>query len=359
VCVVLVGDLASRTLPPGCYTAGAAISLSAILTLDAIGAGDAKWTFTIDAAFSAAAESKIMLTDVGDSPAQIVEWNVAGAITLGAGVTVIGSMNAGGAIDVGAGATCDTLDAGGAISVGAGSTVIGSMTAVGAIGLGAHATCGDLDAGGAVVVGAHAKCGPITAGGAATVGAEARCGAITAVGAIDVGANAAVLYARTSAALTLGAGATMYLTVDDNKFILDAAVAERYNDGEPVEMKVRATRMSDGGADAKWLGSCDSFECTNVFDTGFLNSDVVNPSIISFDAIANTFTFDLFAAIMAHPNAIIFTPPFTPGPVTGFEGPTLNVKVINAPGSGPTSSEFTWYATGCGDTLAEGNCVDY
>jgi hypothetical protein len=172
MCGVLVGDLADKTLSPGCYTAAAAISLSGILKLDADGLQDAKWTITIDAAFSAAAESQITMINAGTDPAQIVDWVVTGAINLGAGSTAIGSMNAGGAI--GAGHTFEALNAGGAISLGAGAT----CDAGGAIGLGAHGTCGDLDAVGAVVVGAHATCGAIIAGVAATVGAHATCGAI-------------------------------------------------------------------------------------------------------------------------------------------------------------------------------------
>jgi hypothetical protein len=394
------------TLTPGCYTAAGDIRVAGILRLDGSGDEDPKWTFNIEAAFSTAADF-LMLVHTDECSDAIVEWNVEGAIFLGGGSRTSGSMNAGSFITVGSGATCGDLNAGSFIAVGSGATCgdlnAGSFIGVGlgatcgdlnsdsgaitvgasatcgdlntdsgainvgasatcgdlnsdsgAITVGALTTCGDLNTDGVIRVGALTTCGPITAGGPVTVGEEARCGAITAVGNIDVGANAAVLYARTSAALTLGAGATVYLTVNHltvnrNKFILDVAVAERYNGGKPVEMKVRATG-SDNGADVKWLGSCDSFVCTNVFETGFNTVPPnANPTIITFDAKDDTFTFDLFAAVVAHPNAIAI----------GAKGPELNVKVINAPGSDPAGSEVTWYASGCDDTPAQGNCVDY
>jgi hypothetical protein len=175
----IAGDLGGMTLVPGTYTAAAAISLTGTLTLDADGVDDAKWFFVVGAAVTTAATSKIQMITAQGNPS--VEWDVTGAISIGAGSHVIGSMKASGAIAVGASATCGALDSAGAIALGAG------------------ATSGDLESGGAI-----------------TLGAGAQSGDLVAVGAITLGAEAEALSASSDAAITLGAGAKVvgYLASD-------------------------------------------------------------------------------------------------------------------------------------------------
>jgi hypothetical protein len=153
VCLLLEGDLGGKTLPAGCYEAAAAISLAGKLTLDAEGASDAKWTFTIGAALTTAALSDVEIINPGDGP--IVEWVVTGAVNLGAESTTIGKMTAVGAITVGADAKCGNLDATGAIALGAGATG-GHLTAAGAIDLGAEVVVKSATTTAALTVGASA-----------------------------------------------------------------------------------------------------------------------------------------------------------------------------------------------------------
>jgi hypothetical protein len=61
--IQIVGDLGGMTLGPGTYEAAAAISLTGTLTLDAGSNPNAEWFFNINAAFSTAAVSTILLID--------------------------------------------------------------------------------------------------------------------------------------------------------------------------------------------------------------------------------------------------------------------------------------------------------
>jgi hypothetical protein len=99
------------------------------------------WTFKIGGAFTTAAASKMKFvfgsgkTEVTDSDiikalAKRVHWDVTGAITFGASSTAIGSMTASGAITLGAGASiAGTLHStGGAVTLGAGATAEGRLS---------------------------------------------------------------------------------------------------------------------------------------------------------------------------------------------------------------------------------------
>jgi hypothetical protein len=110
------------TLGPGTYEAAAAISLTGTLTLDAGSNRNAEWYFNINAAFSTAADSTIVLS--GGLPANVY-WNVNGAVTTGAGSTLFGNIVAVGAVTLGADTQVDgTIESsGGAVTLGAGSKV--------------------------------------------------------------------------------------------------------------------------------------------------------------------------------------------------------------------------------------------
>jgi hypothetical protein len=167
----IAGDLIGKILEPGTYTSTAAISLTGTLQLDACGKANAEWKFIVGAAVTTAATTKIEIINpgIGTHP---VHWDVTGAISIGAGSTVIGSMTATDAIALGAGATSGDLVAGGAIALGAGATS-GNLKSGGAVSLGADATGGDIEALGAITLGANAVAQSFTTDAAITLGAAA------------------------------------------------------------------------------------------------------------------------------------------------------------------------------------------
>ena len=84
------GDQAGAIFKPGLYTSGAAITNTGTITLDADGDPGAIFVFQIGAALSSAATSKVLLTD--GALAHNVYWQVAGAVSLGAGVKWVGTL---------------------------------------------------------------------------------------------------------------------------------------------------------------------------------------------------------------------------------------------------------------------------
>ena len=184
---------AEATLLPGTYTEAAATSMTGTLYLDAKDyvLSDQEsdvplWTVKNGGALTTTAASNMLFINSTDDNAVIgadtdlftalnnqVFWDVTGAITLGAGSTMVGDMKATGAVVVGASATCDTLSSDAAILVGASATT-GTLTAVGAITLGAGAQSGALNAGGAIALGAKAVALSASTNAAITLGAGAN-----------------------------------------------------------------------------------------------------------------------------------------------------------------------------------------
>lgn len=113
----LDGDLAGRTLTAGIYKATAALTVSTTLTLDARDDPTAVFIFQIDAAFSTAAASSVVLAN--GAQASNVVWQVVGAVSLGANSTFAGNVLGLTAITSGAGSTFigRALSANGAISL--------------------------------------------------------------------------------------------------------------------------------------------------------------------------------------------------------------------------------------------------
>lgn len=97
------GDQAGKTFSPGLYSAGAAITNTGTITLDAAGDPNAVFVFQIGAAFSPAAGSKVVLKN--GALANNVYWQVVGAVALGADATLVGTVLGAGVISFGAGAT--------------------------------------------------------------------------------------------------------------------------------------------------------------------------------------------------------------------------------------------------------------
>ncbi len=97
------GDQAGAILKPGVHTSAAAVTNTGTMTLDADGDSGAVFVFQVDAAFSSAAASKIVLTD--GALANNVFWQVLGAVSLGAGAKVVGTFLTAGAVAIGEGAT--------------------------------------------------------------------------------------------------------------------------------------------------------------------------------------------------------------------------------------------------------------
>jgi cytoskeletal protein CcmA (bactofilin family) len=185
-------------LPPGDYTSDMALSLTGIVYLDPEGDSNAEWTFTINGAFTTAADSHVIfLADSVGDPAN-VHWVIKdAAASLGADSYVVGTMDVGAAVTVGAGGTIGgAVKAGGAVTAAAGSNVLGAIDSDAAVTLGADS---NVD-------------GIINAVGAVTLGADAAVdGSITSDAAIDLGANAKVngtLLSTTDSAITVGSGAT-------------------------------------------------------------------------------------------------------------------------------------------------------
>ena len=93
------GDQAGQTYTSGVYTSAAAITNTGTMTLDAAGDPSAVFVFQIGAAFSPAAQSKIVLK--GGALANNVYWQVAGAVSFGAGAKAVGTFLGAGAIAFG------------------------------------------------------------------------------------------------------------------------------------------------------------------------------------------------------------------------------------------------------------------
>ena len=86
----IAGDLSGLTFHDGIYYANAAITLATSLTLDAAGDPNALFIFQMNAAFAPAAASTIIL--VNGAQASHVFWQVAGAMSIGAGATFRGTI---------------------------------------------------------------------------------------------------------------------------------------------------------------------------------------------------------------------------------------------------------------------------
>jgi hypothetical protein len=96
------GGLGGKTSTPGLYSAGAAVTNTGTITLDATGDPNALFVFQVGAAFSAAA-SKVVLKN--GALANNVYWQVVGAVALAAGAQMFGTLLGEGAISFGAGAS--------------------------------------------------------------------------------------------------------------------------------------------------------------------------------------------------------------------------------------------------------------
>jgi hypothetical protein len=97
------GDLAGKTFTPGLYSAGAAITNTGTITLDAAGEPGAIFVFQVGAALSSAAASKVVLKN--GALANNVYWQVVGAVALGADAQFVGTLLGAGVISFGAGAS--------------------------------------------------------------------------------------------------------------------------------------------------------------------------------------------------------------------------------------------------------------
>lgn len=99
---VLSGDLIGQVLAPGVYSAGAALGLTGILTLDGGGDPGAVFVFQVGAAVTTAAGSSMLL--VNGAQAANVYWVVNAAVSTGALSSFSGTILSSGAITLGAGA---------------------------------------------------------------------------------------------------------------------------------------------------------------------------------------------------------------------------------------------------------------
>jgi hypothetical protein len=138
---VIPGDLSGRTLPPGTYSAPAALTTSGTVFLQhGANPSASVWNFFIGSAFMTMESSDmqfkndngvIIVDDPSDALKSQVTWEIIGAITLAAKSIAVGNMQSThGAITTGADAVCDNLYA-----------------PLRAITVGAAATAGILDAG--------------------------------------------------------------------------------------------------------------------------------------------------------------------------------------------------------------------
>ncbi len=91
----------TETLTPGIYGVGGAGSVGGILVLDGLGNSNAVFVFKIGGAMTVGAASIISL--VNGTKASNVFWMVDGAISMGAGTTMSGTLIANGAISMGDG----------------------------------------------------------------------------------------------------------------------------------------------------------------------------------------------------------------------------------------------------------------
>jgi hypothetical protein len=144
---------------PGALSVGPGTSSFTLDNLDLAGT----WTLAISGALALSVDSYIVLTS------STVNWVVSGAIILGMGSTMVGSMKSDfGAIFVGADATCKYLDGVGGLTVGA-AALIGNPTASGAITVGANVLSLEmLLPKGALTVGAGTRTGILYPSGACT-----------------------------------------------------------------------------------------------------------------------------------------------------------------------------------------------
>jgi ice-binding like protein len=84
--------LTSATLTPGVYNAAAALDLSGVLTLDALGDADAEFVFQIGTALTTASATQIVT--VNGAQACHVYWQVGSSATLGTATSFLGSIMA-------------------------------------------------------------------------------------------------------------------------------------------------------------------------------------------------------------------------------------------------------------------------
>lgn len=95
------GDQINSTFPPGVHSSAGAFANTGTMTLDAGGDPNAIFIFQINAAMGPAAGSRVVLTN--GARAANVYWQVNGAVTVGAGSTLSGTLMANGAITLGDG----------------------------------------------------------------------------------------------------------------------------------------------------------------------------------------------------------------------------------------------------------------
>ena len=112
------GDIAGLTFRPGIFYAAAAITNSVVANFDAQGDVNAMFILIIGAAFAPAAVSNVILLN-GAQTANIV-WCCTGALAVGAGGHMVGTVISPAAIGFGAGASLD----GRALAFGAGASTL-------------------------------------------------------------------------------------------------------------------------------------------------------------------------------------------------------------------------------------------
>jgi hypothetical protein len=171
------------------YTALGIVGLTGTLYLDASAlAADSEWTFTFTAAFTTAAESKIVFvkdstteysaddlnTDNYKAYAARVKWFVNGPIILGASSKMPGAMKSGETITLGASSRAGDLCADAAILVGA-SANSRSLSSNAAVTVGASGFVGAIRSGAAITIGAGSTIRSLTAAAATSVGAAVTC----------------------------------------------------------------------------------------------------------------------------------------------------------------------------------------
>ena len=99
---IVAATLTNRTFTPGVYLIASAVTLSASMSLDAMGNSDALFIFNVEGAFNVEAAASIILRN--GASAQNVFWNVNDAIGFGAISSVKGNfISHAGAIAMGAG----------------------------------------------------------------------------------------------------------------------------------------------------------------------------------------------------------------------------------------------------------------
>jgi hypothetical protein len=148
------GELGGTFHEPGTYDAVYGIDLTGTLALvvpdDYKNVDQFWWTFRIGGAFVTASNSRVIFvnaaheeisTDLSDK----VNWDVTGAITLGAKSEMIGNMKSKADITLGAKASSGALYAAGSIKLGAEATASGIVTALVTVSLGNKATAEVVD----------------------------------------------------------------------------------------------------------------------------------------------------------------------------------------------------------------------